>query len=443
MPDEWRDLIALTGIPKQRVQDLLDGWLGTGTVQDRIGSVWRLIGPDAPDAQWLTSINEQARLRSGIYSPLQLLGWECAKQTAGEIERDFPFLFSWASLIASTVILNRVEQEAAPPWPPDPSKTDQIRHLLQALFRLREQREEHEPLSLEVHLPLPADVNSPRVPIKRLAQVFGRGIAVVTGDELYSRATPHGAVSEVWRDHGLAPTSRLYRLQEEYANLDSGLLGLTLRRDGLLTIGRRANPLLEFYDGGWHIVDLDSGRVALKELLDERFTSRDIPVAPALPALLVQLAYHMASHWHGGILAVVDEAGLADKLHEPSTESTMVTAALNTIAGAGAGSARLTEITEQGPPKSGLGRLFLTLAIQDGATLFRPDGSFIGASRFVKDQQMGEVSGGSGARAARTLACHGVAIKISADGAIRVFARLGTEASPDWVPEDGNGLRIR
>lgn len=443
MPDEWKDLIALTGIPKQQVQELLDGWLSSGATSDRVGTIRRLIGPDAPDAQWLTSIDEQARLRSGIYSPLQLLGWECAKQTAVEIERDFPFLFSWASLVASTIIQNRTDQETAQGWPPDPAKTDEIRHLLQALFRLREQLEEHEPLSLEVHLPLPADMNSPRVPMKRLAQVFGRGVAVVTGEELFSRATPYGAVSEVWRDHAGAPTSRLYRLEQEYANLDSGLLGLTLRRDGILTIGRRANPLLEFYDGGWHIVDLDSGRVALKELLDERFTRNGVPVASTLPSLLVQLAYHMASHWHGGILAVVDETGLAEKLHDPLPESVKVTAALNTIAGAGDGSARLTDVSDASPPKSGLGRLFLTLAIQDGATLFRPDGSFIGASRFVKDQQMGAVSGGSGARAARTLACHGVAIKVSADGAIRVFTRLGSDTAPDWVPADSNGLRIR
>jgi hypothetical protein len=443
MVDDWKDLVALTGIPKQRVPELLDGWVVADALNERIASICRLIGPEAPDAQWLSSVLEPARLRQGIYSPLQLLGWECAKQRASEIERDFPFLFSWASLIASTVITHRPDLEVAAPWPPGESETDQIRHLLQALFRLREQREEHEALSLEVHLPLPPDTNSPRVPMKRLAQVFGRGIAVVTGDELRSRSTPHGAVSEIWRDHELAPTSRLYLLQEEYANLDTGLIGLTLRRDGLLTIGRRANPLLEFYDGGWHIVDVDAGRVAVKELLEERFTSRDVPVAPSLPALLVQLAYHMASHWHGGILAVVDETGLQGKLHEPSDDSKKVTAALNTIAGSGGSAARITDITEDGPPKRGLGRLFLTLAIQDGATLFRPDGSFIGASLFVKDQEGGDVTGGSGARAARTLACHGVAIKISADGAIRVFAQLGTEQAPDWVPSDGNGLRIR
>jgi len=280
--------------------------------------------------------------------------------------------------------------------------------------------------------------------MKRLAQVFGRGVAIVTGNELQSRSTPHGAVSHVFRDNELTPTARLYTLQEEYTKLDPGILGLTLRRDGLVTIGRRANPLLEFYDGGWHLVDLDSGRIAVKNLLDERFTRRDVPVAGTLPDLLVQLAYHMASHWHGGILAVVDEEGIRDTLHEPSPESKQVTAALNSIAGVvDPGAARITEITDDGPPKRGLGRLFLTLAIQDGATLFRPDGSFIGASRFVKDQATGEVPGGSGARAARSLARHGVAIKISADGAIRVFAQLGSDAAPDWVPSDGTGLRIR
>jgi hypothetical protein len=375
---------------------------------------------------------------------LQLLAWECAAERKTEIEHDFPFLFGWTSLIASTIITHRPDNWGAAPWPTPTNETDQIRHLLQAIFRLRELREEHEALSLEVHLPLPPDTDSPRVPLKRLAQVFGRGIAIVTGDELRTRSKPTGSVNFVYRDNEMTPTSRLYTLQDEYPRLDPGLLGLTLRRDGLVTIGRRSNPLLEFYDGGWHLVDLDSGRIATKNLLEERFSKRGIPVAPALPALLVQLAYHMASHWHGGILAVVDEEGIRGKLHEPSPESKQVTAALNSIAGVvDPNAARITEITEAGSPKGGLGRLFLTLAIQDGATLFRPDGSFIGASRFVKDQEIGEVTGGSGARAARSLACHGVAIKISADGAIRVFAQLGSPDSPDWVPSDSNGLRIR
>lgn len=444
MPDEWQDLVSLTGIPKPEVASLLTGWDRTDS-RERVASICRLIGPEAPDAEWLTPVEEPTRLRQGIYSPLQLLGWECAQRRTDEIERDFPFLFGWASLLAWSVITYRADLEGTPAWPPTGSEPDQIRHLLQAVFRLREQREEHEPLSLEVHLPLPPDTDSPRVPMKRLAQVFGRGIAIVTGDELRTRPTPHGAVNHIWRDHELAPTSRLYLLQEEYAKLDPGLLSVTLRRDGLLTIGRQANPLLEFYDGGWHVVDLAAGTVAVKKLLDERFTARGSPVAPTLPALLVQLAYHMASHWHGGILAVVDEAGLSGKLHDASDESKTVTAALNTIAGTPSASARLTDIRDEsaGSLKRGLGRLFLTLAIQDGATMFRPDGSFIGASRFVRDQQIGDVTGGSGARAARTLACHGVAIKVSADGAIRVFAELGTGGQTDWVPAKGDGLRIR
>ena len=443
MAEEWKDLIALTGIPTPEVQQMLDGWLSGDKSSDRVETIRRLIGPDAPDSQWLTSMDEKARLKSGIYSPLQLLGWECAKEASKDIERDFPFLFSWASLVASTIVQSHNDSETNQGWPPDSSKIDEIRYLLQVLFRLREQREEHEPLSLEVHLPLTDDTGSPRVPVKRLAQVFGRGVAIVTGKELFSRAKPQGAVKDVWRDHTGAPASRLYSLEQEYADLESWLVGVTLRRDGILTIGRKANPLLEFYDGGWHIVDLDSGRVALKRLLEERFANCHVHVDPALPSLLIQLAYHMASHWHGGILAVVDETGLGEKLHAPLSESNEVTAALNAIAEAGEGSARLTDVTERGAPKGGLGRLFLTLAIQDGATLFRPDGSFIGASRFVKDQQTGPVSGGSGARAARTLACHGVAIKVSADGAIRVFVNLGSETDPEWVPSNGDGLRIR
>jgi hypothetical protein len=236
----------------------------------------------------------------------------------------------------------------------------------------------------------------------------------------------------------------VYTLKGEYTTLDPGVLGLTLRRDGLVTIARQANPLLEFYDGGWHLVDLESGRIATKSLLDARFSAKGVTVAPTLPALLVQLAYHMASHWHGGILAVVDEFGLSETLHDPSDEAKQVTAAFTSVAGVKEPDCvRITEIDSENSPKRGLGRLFLTLAIQDGATLFRPDGSFIGASRFVKDQSTGQVPGGSGTRAARSLAKHGVAIKISADGGIRVFAKVDSKEGAAWIPSDGNGLRIR
>ncbi|HZY70871.1 MAG TPA: hypothetical protein VFF67_07855 [Thermoplasmata archaeon] len=216
-----------------------------------------------------------------------------------------------------------------------------------------------------------------------------------------------------------------------------------MRRDGLLTLASRYNPLLDFYDGGWHVVDMEGGRRAIDRLLSARFGGTQID--SDLPKFLLRLAYHMATHWHGGILAVVDEKAAEKRLHPALPESRAMTLLIRKAAGAKTKEFRITDVDKPvdpdlpHKPSWGLGRLFLTLAIQDGAVLFAPDGRFLSASRFVADNDQNIGSGGAGARAALALSKCGLAIKISADGAIKVFARA--ENGRLLVP--AAGLRIR
>jgi hypothetical protein len=282
------------------------------------------------------------------------------------------------------------------------------------MFALREMREEHEPLSLEVQLPF-KDPLGTALDIKRLAQVFGRGVGITRDKSLALRAKPSGGVHDVFADHDSAPLTSLYNFLPPFSHVDESDLGLVLRRDGHITLAARQNPLLEFYDGGWHTVDLLWGKSTVNFLVDEFFG--DGSAAPALADSVLRLAHHLATHWHGSILAVVDEQGLGRILETPSPDSEKVTVAIReALLEIGKGE-KISEV-----PSNGMGRLFLSCAIQDGAILFAPDGKFLSAGRIVSRTPGTPVSGGARRHAAKALSKHGVVLAVSQDGAIRLYS---------------------
>src|SRR5207245_6039476 len=75
--------------------------------------------------------------------------------------------------------------------------------------------------------------------------------------------------------------------------------------------------------------------------------------------------------------------------------------------------------TKDKPPKitavgeSGAGRVLLSCAIQDGATLFNGQGEFLCSGRMVKETVGSPMEGGARRRAARALSQFGVVLAIS------------------------------
>jgi hypothetical protein len=215
-----------------------------------------------------------------------------------------------------------------------------------------------------------------------------------------------------------------------------------LRRDRSVTVATSGNPVLEFYDGGWHVTDLNSGKGLLLACLTEHFGASG--THEALGEAIIRLSYHMASHWHSGILAVVNcddvdqvEEKTLEKQKDWSANATkIIRDELKRVD-------NLDDFNVKDIEDTGLGRVLLTNAIQDGATLFYPDGRFHSAGRIVSrwpDQIVGEGQPplGSGNRAAQRLSEYGVAIKVSEDGAIRLYSR-----PPDNLEKSLDAFRIR
>ncbi|HZY91451.1 MAG TPA: hypothetical protein VFG07_01560 [Thermoplasmata archaeon] len=449
MPGKWEELLSTIGVPVETVPLLLKEWRSAKPAR-RIEALCRTIGPEGSDPTWPVRESQRKLLRRGVYSPVQLLAWECAKTAKESIPVDFPFLFDLTAALSATLIEfhDLHLDDPLPSWPPNgTSGRSQYRELLQSVFRLREIREEREPLSVEISLP-PTVAGGGSIDLKRFAQVVGRGVGVAEGRGLSSQPSPRAELSRLFRRHDGSPSTSLYLLRPEFDHVPKGRLSCVLRRDGLLTLATYRNPILNFYDGGWHIEDSDAGRRALDLLLASRFPKGK--TAEDLPGLLIRLAHHMASHWHGGILAVVDDTTVEkDTLHKQGRDGPRLIESLKTAAKVPHGSElSLCDVSttdpDAGPVEEwtgsrGLGRLFLTLAIQDGALLFRPDGRLHSAGRFVKESGKNLEQGGAGARAAKALARHGVALKISVDGSIKVFAESRT--GKPLVPM--SGLRIR
>jgi len=412
------------GFDPDFVAEIVASWSEEG-LSERVSSFCQLSRVE--DQEWPTRTSLNERLRRGIYSTIQLLAWEAQKKTQERTEIEYPFCFSLIGLLFETFLSQLSGDTVLDAWPGD---YDEIRRLLQALFALREAREEGEPMSLEVVLPEEKHA-AVTLGTKRLAQVFGRGVAATQGNLLWTLPDGEGGLSRIYDKHDTAPAAMLYHLGTPFDHIKPHQLSFALRRDGHFTIAAKQNPIVEFYNGGWHIVDIKAGRSALANLLDARFPEER--PGRILKDVLINLAYHMATHWHPGILAVVDvaEAPGANILEPPTEDSKKITSAILEASETNDSTIGVKLIMDKG-----LGRVLLTSAIQDGATVFTPDGSFHSAGRMVRIPEALSV-GGAGTRAAKGLANHGVAIKVSKDGPIKIFAKSGLQ---ELVPAEG--LRI-
>lgn len=375
-------------------------------------------------------------LEAHIYSPMQLLLYLCARRQHDKIEEDYPFCFSTVGYM-----LQLLESYARNPisagnensvvLPPLPPPRPDYRVLLQTIFQLRERTEERESLSLEVRLPLDRHDDRGSVPIGKLAQVFGRGIATTDDLRLLNLDDPNGCVSIVFPSHEGSPMSALYELKQPFGHIAKGQLHIILRRDGHVAICLTGNPLLEFYNGGWHVVDLLGGQGAVTSCLDKSFNSFD----DQLSVYVTRLSYHMATHWHGGIVAVVDKDVLDDEQQVFEKPHSSIVALRKEIIEVmkrqtneccGSQSLSLSKCLSHGV---GLGRLLMSSAIQDGAILISPTSEFLDVGRIVKKPKSAEgedtcdkLEGGARTYAACMLSRHGVALKISQDGSISLFA---------------------
>ena len=463
MTEEWEGLIGeslsadVTTVKKSWEDiDTARRQGATGTPPDLAGLLARAVMENQSPEDWAGPVGFRSLVEAGIYSPIQLLLYYCAKLSGDCVSHDYPFLFdSIGQLISQLVTRPPPEDEAAeePPAPEVPVTPQDYCKAIQAIFQLREMQEEGEPLSLEVHLPFKPGVG-PSLPIKKLAQIFGRGVGLANGSRLNHRVDPKGGVEFIFPDHKEAPATLLYGLLPTYQKIPGESIGLILRRDRVTTIAKVGNPLLEFYDGGWHVVDLNSGQGLINLALDDHF---DRNQNQDLAEVVLRLAYHMANHWHSGILAVVNVEALdAARILEPPKQASIDVTEIIKSEVLRADKSRTTlKITDV--RQTQMGRVFLTNAIQDGAVLLRPDGEFHSAGRFVMSIRADAAappatSGpggsattvvrpllGSGNRAARQLAQFGVALKISQDGAIRVYSNPPT--APGRLQIEGRRIR--
>jgi hypothetical protein len=364
----------------------------------------------------------------GVYSPLQLLVYYSAKNENSYLEYDFPFLFGTIGNLLS-ILLTKNHNISYP-------DSQIYRKDLQTIFQLRETKEEGENLSLETYLyreENPKGIKTyKRMELKKLSQLFGRGVGIVSSEHFQDRMHVKDGVIDYFQNHDHTPSSILYTLAKPYESIPKFAISISLRRDRSVSIAVPNNPILEFYDGGWHVTDLASGVNALNYCLDK------VKSSTVFAEHLLSLAYHMASHWHSGILAVVDTDKTDKEALEKEKEWSLDSS--NIVKDLLKGKGHEERINLNDIHKSGLGRLLLTHAIQDGATIFSLNGDFHSSGRIVKGFKKAKLPDpklGTGNRAAMTLAKYGVALKISKDGAIRLYSGM---ADNKYFKE---GLRIR
>ncbi len=385
--------------------------------------------------EWAGVSGYRAMVDKGIYTPMQLLFDLVSREASIIPDHDYPFLFGTIGRLVSSLTGDDYQANA--------EDSERYRKLFQTLFKMRELKEEGENLSVETYIPYAAKkevgMSTSTLELKKLGLVFGRGTGVVTSDMFPERTSVNGTLYDLFTDHKGTPSTLLYTLGQVNSNVPESNLSVSLKRDRNVTISTKNNPLLEFYDGGWHVVDLSSSRALLDYCLDKYNGLLEKARESEVTQAVLSLAYHMATHWHSGILCIIDyEKAMQEKaLEEQSSWSKSSTDIIR------------DSLVKKGLPKdfkitdvetTGYGRVVLTNAIQDGATVFLPDGQFHSAGRVVSkfEGELADPTLGTGNRAARRLAQFGIAIKVSKDGAIRLYSSK---------PEDNEilnqGLRIR
>ncbi len=404
-----------------------------GKKRDLVTNLAKIVMGEIQDDWWGSSRRGDV-LVNGVYTPLQLLFYYSATKSIEELNHDYPFAFGTIGALLSTLLTdNHVYNKKT---------AETYRKMIQTLFKIREMREESEGLSMETYLSKRGGQNTitpkNKLRLKKLAQLYGRGVGVISAESFDNRTNVEETVTDVFTDHKTAPSSLLYNLGRVYSNLLPLTISLSLKNDRNVIFAIKDNPLLEFYDGGWHITDLKSGEALLDYCLSRFRKFQKIGTEPKISENILSLAYYMASHWQSGILAIVDHEK-AEKVLEPQKEWSKISTEIisNLLNAKGKqGGARIEDLKT-----AGFGRVLLTNAIQDGATIFSADGVFRSAGRIVNKfskEELNDTSWGTGNRAAHRLSSFGIALKVSEDGAIRLFSSL-----PKGNKYLNKGLRIR
>lgn len=388
--------------------------------------------PGEPDT-WTSNFDEV--VQDGVYSPIQLALVALDDQGFGKL-REFPFCFSLIgnllSRISKAIAPDDVGEEKCILSPTEWAET------LQTIFYLRETTEEGEHPSVEMVTPSRSDLGeTPDLPLEWAGRVFGRGVAMVHPTETSSIREMDVSIDHLFDDATTTPSSLLYDLERPFRHLSPDEISISLRRDRHVTIATERNPILEFYDGGWNVVDIESGRAAMGSLFESRF---DDPVAlePAQEKIL-HLGYHMATHWHSGIIAVLTNDSLEDALEEEETGEDILSKKIPKVVKKDEEGTidNFHKLADGEGDAADRGRVLLTNAIQDGALIIRSDGHYDSAGRMAQLKQTDRTEGGAGTRAANSLAKYGVAMKISEDGSIKLFSRSGDDPEEHLVPHTG------
>lgn len=379
-------------------------------ISSEITKIANLIHSEEGDwEEIIFGMSKEVARENGVYTPLQYLIYLELVRLKSKGCSDYPFLHNLMSITIRDIL-------------EDSPKVDRLKVMLQNVFLLRERREEGQRLSFEIVLPFEDDKKRPfSIDMKGFSQVFGRGIAYTQDKSISLSIEPKLRPNFVFENHNDAPLSSIYDLREPYPHLQSDQMSIVLRNDGHVAISEVGNPLVEFYDGGWHICDLKSIKKMLASLTD-KFDS--VVVREGFVDKLIYLAYHMGSHWHGGLIAIVNRESL-NIFMKPKEENNDIRLAVEKELGSQNGATWTIQ---------GKGRLLLTTLIHDGATVFSPDGNLLGTGMIVKLGGGNQISGGSRRQAAKRIAeSGGIAIYISQDGAIKIF---------DKGVSDPEGVRV-
>src|SRR5438067_441586 len=101
------------GVPAEGVAAVWKGWYGSP--QDRVATLCKLLS--GLEQEWPTKVDRLRRLRLGVYSPVQLLLWQCGRSTKSRLQFEFPFCFSTVGYVAATVLQGFDLERTFHGWP--------------------------------------------------------------------------------------------------------------------------------------------------------------------------------------------------------------------------------------------------------------------------------------------------------------------------------------
>src|SRR2546425_10303253 len=180
MPESWEPIIAdVIATTAAKAKESFVATDPNGTPDGRAYRMGRAIMDGLGPEDWAGPQGYWSQIARSVYSPVQLLLCRCAANTEVGVETDYPFLFGTIGLFLERLVTkDQAESDGVHPPFPAGRDTSEFWKTVQAVFRLREMREEGEQLSVEAWLPHPTAFGQ-SIELKKLAQIFGRGVGIV------------------------------------------------------------------------------------------------------------------------------------------------------------------------------------------------------------------------------------------------------------------------